>query len=173
MPIPGFSGLGASGGIDIKFLGFRRLEKNLEKFFKATVAGTEKGIDLVSVDLLRRSSDLCPILYGWLIESGDIHRERRGKKKAKNIVHYGGGTRTSSTLIHESPSVYVRWIHFARYRLGPISRLKPATEDGPVGRMFLHRPFEKHRKRYSKFITTFAKKSGEKGKLRFTGTARI
>lgn len=161
----GFSRLGGGGTISIKMLGRKRLEKNLENYVKNLRSGSVKALDLVSLDVLQRAADLCPILYGFLIDTGQVIPILRSKKKATNVVSFGGQGSIPGNLIHEPPSAYVRFIHFGTYNLGPISKMKPATEDGPVGRMFLHRPFNRHRKRYAEFVLTFARRSGESGKL--------
>ncbi len=85
-------------------------------------------------DLLVRSDKLSPQLSGDHVNSGKVYK--RGQ--FLRIVGY------------DKP--YSVWLHFARYKLGPISKLKPATSDGKVGRNYLKKPLSKNRKRYIKHV---------------------
>jgi hypothetical protein len=115
----------------------------------ARVAGTgaARGLTLVAADLLQRSADLAPILTGDLIRSGRVIPSRPAKDVIRRTVAYG--------------TDHAIFTHFATYNLGPISITKPPTEDGPIGRLYLQRPYERHRERYGKFIVAEARKAME------------
>jgi hypothetical protein len=127
---------------DGKVLGAGLLRKRLDSLKNRYKAGVRHGLNLASADLLGRSAALAPILTGDLIRSGRVIPSRPSSDVYRSTVAYG----TNHAL----------WCHYAHYNLGPISRRKTATEDGPVGRMFLRRPFDKHKEQYVQFIISAA-----------------
>jgi hypothetical protein len=96
-------------------------------------------MDLVAADLLERAANLAPILTGDLIKSGSV----RGRTTARTISRTVGFGTDHAVFTHEGI-----------YNLGPESRRKPSTEDGPVGRKYLVRPYRRHVARYQRFIAT-------------------
>ncbi len=85
-------------------------------------------------DLLVRALKLSPQLSGEHINTGKVH------KRGQFLFIVG----------FDKP--YSVWLHFAKYKLGPISKLKPKTSDGRVGRGYLKKPMTKNRKRYIKAV---------------------
>ncbi len=100
---------------------------------KSMLPAGDRALEAVAQDLQSRAIALAPILTSKLIRSADIKRS-----PGRREVSFG--TR------------YIGFIHNGYYNLGPLSRQKPATDDGPVGRQFLARPFNRHRKRYQALI---------------------
>ncbi len=83
-------------------------------------------------DLLGRAQDLSPQLEGDHIASGAVQAV---------------GKLGFAVTFDEPYSVF---LHEGHYNPGPVSSLKPPTEDGAVGREFLLRPFEKQKALYTK-----------------------
>ena len=131
--------------INVKVLGAELIAKRLSKIVRSTRDGISLDLDLISADLLSRAADLSPILTGDLIRSGRVARQGSFAK----------GAITRAVAFGTNHAVFA---HEARYNLGPISRLKPSTEDGAVGRKFLERPFRKHSDRYLRFLRDEAAK---------------
>lgn len=113
------------------------VNRKLERLAKPVTNGIVMGMNEISSDLLQRGTDLAPILHGDLIQSARVARKTT-KRVIKRTVMFG--------------TDHAVWTHEANYNLGPISRRKPATEDGPVGRKYLERPFRRHRARYSAHV---------------------
>lgn len=90
------------------------------------------ALDDAADDLLSRARQLAPQLTGELIGSGDVR-----KRRATEVI--------SREVFFRAPYAVVR--HEDHYNLGPISSLK-SSPDGPVGRKYLSRPLEIHRRRY-------------------------
>lgn len=90
------------------------------------------ALDEAAEDLLFRARLLAPQLEGELIDSGKIARHRSRGVEAR-------------TISFGTPYAVVRHEDF--YNLGPISSVK-SSADGPVGRKYLSRPFERHSPRY-------------------------
>lgn len=120
-----------------KVLGAGLIKLKLTKLSKVTRAKLPHGMNMISADLLQRSADLAPILSGDLIRSGDVKSEDRGGV-FKRLVTYG--------------TDHAIFTHEGEYNLGPISSQKPPSSDGPIGRKYLVRPFDIHRRRYAEFI---------------------
>ena|SRR3990167_3728064 len=130
-------------GINVKVLGASLLEKKFLGISERSKTAIDKALDMVAGDLLARAADLSPILTGDLIMSGRVARPRKKGAKVR-VVSFARS--------------YALFIHEGKYNLGPLSRRKPATEDGPVGRKFLERPFLRHRERYKTFIADALRK---------------
>ena len=127
-------------------LGAGLIIKRLHAITDNMTKGARRGLDLASADLLERSADLAPVLTGDLIRSARVKRSHPGKGRWVNTVSYG--------------TDHAVFTHFSHYNLGPVSRRKPPTEDGPIGRLYLLRPFNRHAKQYKKFIIDEAEKEG-------------
>ena len=94
-----------------------------------------------AVDLRNRADAISPQLTGKHISTGTVTQVT----KFFYIVSYN--------------RPYSLWLHEGRYRLGPISKNKPSTEDGPVGRGYLRRPFERHQSEYIERVGEAAMKA--------------
>lgn len=92
----------------------------------------EVALDEAAEDLRGRANALAPQLSGDLILSAEI--------KAHDTK-----TLSSRTIYYDSPYAVVRHEDF--YNLGPISSVKKSP-DGPIGRKYLSRAFERHNPRY-------------------------
>ena len=125
----------------------KRIQRRLESIVRASGTEVTKAVNLVSADLLERSANLAPILRGDLIRSARITRQGSTKNVIRRQVSYGTN--------------HAVFTHEGSYQLGPVSRLKPPTQDGPVGRKYLARPFRIHAKRYSTFIRAAAKRAAD------------
>jgi hypothetical protein len=90
----------------------------------------EQQLDDNAQDLLNRSDAISPQLTGAHIHTGKVTPLGRFFRVVSYDEDY-------SVKIHED-----------RYNLGPISSRKPPTEDGPVGRRFLARAFDRNAQRY-------------------------
>jgi len=139
-----------------RVLGADLVRERITSLSERCKVGVRHGLNLVSADLLERSANLAPILTGELIRSGRVIARRPSKDVYKSTVAYG--------------TDYAVYMHYGHYNLGPISRTKPPTEDGPVGRMFLARPFWRHRNRYELLIISQAVKGS--GTVRVPGVSR-
>lgn len=104
---------------------FRKLPK--EMFDEVTKVIFEDG-----VELLGRSQALIPELERTLILTGDVEKKVSGQR-VRVVVSYG------------TPYAVIR--HEDEYELGPVSSLKSGTQDGPVGRKYLERPFQNMKRR--------------------------
>ncbi len=111
--------------------GIPQLEKRLRLIVRAVEDAAVQVIDDSADDLLNRAIALSPQLTGAHIASGAVHAPSR-------FVRIVGFDKKYSKRLHESTS----------YKLGPISSVKPGTQDGPVGPGFLRRPFENNKQRY-------------------------
>lgn len=127
--------------MDAHVLGADLIERRLLALVTSHRSGVPRDMDLIAADLLSRAADLCPVLTGDLIRSGRV---------AGNTTTAGSGSVVRRTVSFGTK--YAVWIHEAHYNLGPVSRRKSGTEDGPVGRKFLERPFRKHADRYKAFL---------------------
>ena len=114
--------------------GRKELEKRFAVIKRNVEEAVEQQLDDNADDLLNRSNGLSPQLTGAHINSGKVHRPSAFVR----IVAY------------DKP--YAVFLHESRYRLGPVSRLKPGTPDGRVGRRYLSRPYEKRKKIYTDLI---------------------
>lgn len=111
----------------------RRRLKTIRRNVRREVAF---ALDDASDDLLSRARQLSPQLTGFLIGSGII-----AKRRAREVI--------GRTIFFDAPYAVVR--HEDVYNLGPISSQK-SSPDGPIGRKYLSRPFEKHNPRYQREI---------------------
>ncbi len=123
----------------------KRLQRRLERIIKQTGPAAVRAMNLISADLLERSANVAPILRGDLIRSARITKAGSTKNRIRRQVSYG--------------TDHAIFTHEGSYQLGPVSRLKPATQDGPVGRKYLARPFNIHSARYSAFVRGAAKRA--------------
>lgn len=110
--------------------GLNEFEQFLELVGPAINDALVEMIDDNAHDMLGRAQDLSPQLTGDHINSGTVS----APSKFVRVVTF---SQPYSVRLHEG-----------RYRLGPISSSKPSTEDGPVGRKYMQRPFDKHNKRW-------------------------
>ncbi len=102
-------------------------------------------MDKNAEDLLSRAVALSPQLTSELLGSGAIDSDDpRGSAGGVFVrtVHFGSG----------ESEPYALKMHEGTYNLGPVSRSKPPTGDGPIGRKFLQRPYDRHKQRYIKEI---------------------
>lgn len=143
----------AKAAITGNVLGAGLIVKRLYAITDNMTKGAQHGLNLASADLLERSADLAPVLTGDLIRSGRVKRTRPAKGRWVNVVSYG--------------TDHAVFTHFSHYNLGPVSRRKPPTEDGPIGRLYLLRPFNRHARQYKKFIIDEAEKAGLLARGRF------
>lgn len=126
--------------------GGKIIQDRLKKIQKNLRTAVSQQMDKNAEDLLSRSGALVPQLTGELRSDAKITKKDPGK---------AGGvfSRTISYGNTKPASDYTLFIHEdTNYRLGPVSRAKPGTADGPVGRKFLSRPFDAHRREYLKEI---------------------
>ncbi|MEE9244879.1 MAG: hypothetical protein V3U63_01650 [Gemmatimonadota bacterium] len=121
------------------------IQRRLERIIEQTGPAAVRAMNLVAADLLERSANVAPILRGDLIRSGRITKTGSTKNLIRRQVSYG--------------TDHAIFTHEGSYQLGPVSRLKPATQDGPVGRKYLARPFNIHAARYSAFVRGAAKRA--------------
>jgi hypothetical protein len=129
----------------------KRLQRRLDRIIAEQAPAVTRAMNLVAADLLERSANLAPILRGDLIRSGRITKAGSRKNLIRRQVTYG--------------TDHAVFTHEGSYQLGPVSRLKPATQDGPVGRKYLDRPFRKHSARYREFVIAASKRAaGLKGR---------
>lgn len=123
------------------------IQKRLKNIQRNLGHAVEKAMDLNAEDLLSRSQALCPQKTSELLGDAKITKKDPSGKRGgvfDRIISYGNT---------EPSSKYALFIHEdTDYELGPISRAKPPTADGPVGRKFLSRPYDIHRRRYLKEI---------------------
>jgi len=91
-----------------------------------------EALDEAAEDLRGRSQGLAPQLEGDLIGSAEIKSHRK-----KNLE--------SRKIFYDSPYAVVRHEDF--YNLGPVSSVKKSP-DGPIGRKYLSRPFDRNKARY-------------------------
>lgn len=116
----------------------RVIQRRIDKIINASGPAAGRALNRVAADLLERSSNVAPILRGDLIRTGRITRVGSTQRIQKRQVSYG--------------TDHAIFTHEGSYNLGPVSRLKPDTEDGPVGRKYLDRPFRRNAKRYRQFV---------------------
>ena len=111
-----------AGGVSVKILGGQQLDRKLASMGKRINKALEKRLDELSNELLARSTALVPEKTRQLLISAAISRA----KLARNIFY-------------DTP--YALIMHESTYNLGPQSAEKTPTQDGPVGRKFLERPY--------------------------------
>jgi len=99
----------------------------------------EQAMDDAANDLLDRSVALAPQLSGDLVNDALVRKFDTRNRFARAVEFGPPG----------SPSTaYAKVRHEDFYNLGPISSIKPGSDDGAVGRKFLERPFNLHARRY-------------------------
>jgi hypothetical protein len=96
-------------------------------------------MDDVANDLLDRSVALAPQLSGDLVNDARVVAQNTRNRYARAVEYGPAGSESSA---------YAKVRHEDFYNLGPISSVKPGSEDGAVGRKFLERPFNRHAQRY-------------------------
>jgi hypothetical protein len=113
--------------------------RNLRRIRQEVKEAISQAMDDVANDLLDRSIALAPQLSGDLVNDARVVSLDTGNTFSRAVEYGPPG----------SPSTaYAKVRHEDVYNLGPISSIKPGSEDGPVGRKFLERPFNRHAKRY-------------------------
>lgn len=115
-----------------RVIGGTVIRRRLKLIRRNVLAEMARELDDAADDLLTRARTLAPQLTGALIASGKIK-----KRRARQAV--------SRTIWFDCPYAVVR--HEDVYNLGPISSRKSSPE-GPIGRKYLSRPFERHAPRY-------------------------
>lgn len=110
--------------------GVDEMKKRLDIILRNVNEAVIQTIDDSADDLLERSQDLSPQLTGAHIHSGKVVEI---SQFARAVAY---------------DEAYSLWLHEGDYELGPVSRLKPPTQDGAVGKEFLLRPFENNKQRY-------------------------
>ena len=119
-----------------KVLGAELIRKRLDRMVRNSRGTVGSDMDLIASDLLERAANLAPVLTGDLIRSGRILR--RPGRNIRRIVSFG--------------TDHAIFTHEGHYNLGMISRQKPATEDGKVGRKYLSRPLVRNQKAYIQLV---------------------
>ncbi len=125
----------------------KQIQKRILRIVQAEGPATVRAMNAVAADLLERSANLAPILRGDLIRSGRVTRTGSKKGVVRRQVSYG--------------TDHAIFTHEGSYQLGPVSRLKPTTADGPVGRKYLARPFNLHARRYDEFVLSAMKAAAD------------
>ena len=131
--------------IDLTVLGAKLIERRLKRVITSNKTALGTALNLVAADLLQRSADLAPILTGDLIRSGRIAKTDSTPKVVVRIVGYG---------TNHAQFAHNQIQPAGDFGLGPISRKKPPSPDGPIGGNFLLRPYLLHKQRYINLIAS-------------------
>lgn len=111
----------------VKLKGFTETARNLRRIADQGSLAALTTTRAQARELLKRARAVAPRLTGRLEDSGKVVEVTQGK----NRIAWG--------VTFDTPYAVIRHEDF--YNLGPVSQLKPPTQDGAVGRKFLARPF--------------------------------
>lgn len=141
----------AAGKILVK--GLRPGVQRFRQLPRAMLESIERTADHVAVELLGRAQAVAPELTRHLVLSGAIDRSKQGE-----VI----------TRVVKFTEIYALIMHEDFYQLGPLSRRKSGTQDGPVGRKYLERPYTNMRERVQREDFPQAVVRGVRSVLRVT-----
>ena len=112
--------------------GAAEVKRRFRKLPREIFGAVDEVLENDALELLGRGNALVPELTRDLLLSGNIETKRRG-----GSVQF--------VIFYDEPYAVRR--HEDEYNLGPVSSVKSGTQDGPVGRKYLSRPFENMKRR--------------------------
>ncbi len=135
-----------------KVKGGKKIGRRFRKLPREIFAEVDATLENDALELLGRANALVPELERPLLLSGGIDSQKSSAK-------------LTFAISYDTPYAIIR--HEDEYELGPISAGKSGTQDGPVGRKYLSRPFENMKRRIVQRDVPRAIIRGEKRAIRF------